>query len=602
MALEGTAGQILFNESLPREFRSYGKTIGKKELEGILQSIAEKQPGKYKSTLVDIKSFADRAAYVKSGLKFSDFSSPIDHRKIIGDFEKTVSANASDEEVRKKFTELQKRVDDETFSEGLKRKNLMAMQVASGSRGNPSQLASTISSPVLYADNFGKPIRVPVKNSFSEGLTPTEYWGSTYGTRRGVISTKFATPKGGYFGKQLGYVMNDVVVTTADCGTKNGIDTSADDPDNIGRVLAMATSGFPAGTTLTPELLTDIKKRGATRFLIRSPITCEAESGVCQKCRGFNENGRFPEIGSNVGQNSAHALSESSTQAAMKEKHTGGQVGTAGKDLLGQLTHIVRIPKIFTGGAVVSKIDGTVKDVSEAPQGGYFVKVEEKEHYVLPGFNILVKPGDTLEAGQALSDGIVNPADVTKLRGIGEGRKHLADTFRATMLKNNLKINKVHSETLARSMINLAQVEDNTLKDDTAPGDIISFSQAQKRYSPDDRQEIATDRSVGKFLTKQYLHFTAGTQIKPSMVQMLKQYGIDTVEVSDETPPFSPIMVRIDDTPGFKSNWVQRMFSSQLKKKIIGSAQKTEDAPIHGLDFIPSYVTAREFGKPKVGY
>lgn len=601
MSRVGTVGQLLFNAALPKDFRQFDKVIDGKSLTGILQNIAEQKPSEYKDTLMSIKKFADRSAYVHSEISYDDFLSPIDHKKIISDFSSKIPFNASDDEVRTEFSKLQDIIDKKTMAGALKNDNSMALQILSGARGSSSQLSSTISSPVMYADNFGTPIRVPITNSFSEGLTGAEYWASTYGTRKGVIATKFATPKGGYFGKQLGYVLNTTMVTEEDCETKNGIEADINDSDNIGRVLAQNSGGVQANTLLTSQHISDMNKKGVKKFLIRSPISCEAEAGLCQKCRGFTEQGRVASIGENVGQNSAHALSESTTQAAMKEKHTGGQVGTANKGILDTLNQLVKVPKFFAGGSTVSEVDGTVQSIQNAPQGGYYVLVNNKEHYIHPGFDIIVKAGDKIEAGHPLSNGIVNPADVTRLRGLGEGRRYLSDSIRSTLASNRLKINKVHSESLAKALVNLTQVTADVVIDDNVPGDIVQFNHAQKHFNPINKSDDPVEKSEGKYLTKPYMHFTAGTKLKPSMINTMKSFGINNVEVSTEKPPFEPVMIRMDDVPGFKDSWMGRLFSSNLKKKILGAVQRTEESPIHGTDFIPSYVTAREFGRPGIG-
>ena len=88
-----------------------------------------------------------------------------------------------------------------------------------------------------------------------------------------------------------------------------------------------------------------------------------------------------------------------------------------------------------------------------------------------------------IESGQILSEGIVNPADVTRLRGIGEGRKKIFDSLRSAYLNDGKKINKVHMETLSRAMVNHVKIDKSDDFLDNIPGDIVTFEHAQKNLN-----------------------------------------------------------------------------------------------------------------------
>ena len=605
--MKTTAGQLLINAALPKELRDYKRILNKKNIKEVLQYIAKKYPTEYKNIMEKLKEIGQRSAYLKgSYLSLNDFRSPINHKGLIEKRLSKIPINSSDDIITKHFSALQKEIEKKTFEAAKAKKNSLAMQVEAGARGNLSQLASTISSPVMYADHKGKPIRIPIFNSYSNGLDPVEFFAASYGTRRGVISTKFATPEGGFYAKQIGYVAGNMLVTSKDCGTDNGIEQNTEDSENIGRLLAKQTDGFKKNTIITPEIISTLLKKRIKKIIIRSPITCEEENGVCQFCRGYTEIGTFPALGTNVGSDSASALSESATQAAKKEKHTGGVIG-AKKIGLEAIKQLLKVPKIFSGGAVVSEVDGKIKNIEKAPQGGFNIDVENKEnkelvrHYILPDYNLLIKKGQTIEAGMPLSTGIINPADVTRLRGIGEGRKFLFESLRKAYIDSGQKVNKVHMETLSRSMLNLAKVADNTFLDDNVPGDIVNIHHVQKYYKP---KVILSDtnKAEGKYLSKQYMHLIAGTRLKPSMLKLLSSHGIKKIEVTDEPPPFDPVMIRLDDVPAYKESWLGRLFSSHIKQRILGATSQSESTSIHGTDFVPAYVYGKEFGKQEIGY
>ena len=51
-----------------------------------------------------------------------------------------------------------------------------------------------------------------------------EYFSSTHGARKGLADTALKTADSGYLTRKLTDVAQNVVVTTQDCGTLNGVD------------------------------------------------------------------------------------------------------------------------------------------------------------------------------------------------------------------------------------------------------------------------------------------------------------------------------------------------------------------------------------------
>lgn len=607
-----TAGQILLNSVLPKDLRDYNRVFDKKTLNNVLGEVAKRYPKEYPKIVFDLKTMGQKSAYYNgSSFTLDDFRTPINKKKILEDAEKRISKriigiedkNKQEDIFVEEYIKARDEIQDKVFKESLKKGNSLAHMVASGSRGNSNQLNSTIGAPVLYKDHLNRPILSPVKNSFSEGLSVKEYIASAPGTRAGAVSTQFATPIGGFFNKQVGYVSNNIIVSEDDCGTTNGYSDEALDPQNVGRFLAKSAGGFPAGTLIDQKVMSQFKRNRVKEVVLRSPMTCESDRGTCAKCRGHNENGQMPSLGDNVGVVSATAMSEPFTQGAMKEKHTGGTIGKISKASgLELIQQVLKIPKVFKQGAAISDIDGKVTEVKEAPQGGTNIFVDGKAHYVPKGFKPYVKIGDRVEEGQILSDGIVNPKKVTAKRGIGEGRLALFNSLREAYREDGKRVDKVHMETLARGMVNNVRVNDITGIEGNVPGEIITYSSAMKKYSPSSVQKVNIDSAKDKVLAKPYMHYTLGTRLKPSMLKNLKSQGIREVEVANAPMPFEPHMVRLDDVPSYRDNWVARLFSDKIKNKILASVYKGEEAPIHSEEFMPAYIAAKDFGKRMVDY
>ena len=305
--------------------------------------------------------------------------------------------------------------------------NGFAMQVKSKARGNQDQLSAMINTPGVYKDPSGRTVPLFIRHSYAEGLTPAEYWAGSYGARTGVVSTKFATAKAGELGKLLSSASIEQVVTEDDCNTINGIPVDVTDKDNVGCVLARDVGSYKAGDIITKQIMTDLEKKGIDKIIVRSPVTCNAKNGICSHCAGVRETGKLPEIGYNLGLNSASALAERIAQGSLNTKHSGKKIEGSGYSGFDMLKRMATIPEHYADKATVAEHDGKIDKIEDAPQGGKYIYVNEEKHYVPPNYAILVKQGDEVEAGDQLSDGVISPADAVRLKGIGEGRRYFTE-------------------------------------------------------------------------------------------------------------------------------------------------------------------------------
>ena len=58
--------------------------------------------------------------------------------------------------------------------------------------------------------------------------------------------------------------------------------------DQLRRDAKALRKAYEAGDALTPRAR---KKLGEQKILVRSPMTCQAEQGICQRCAGKRERG-----------------------------------------------------------------------------------------------------------------------------------------------------------------------------------------------------------------------------------------------------------------------------------------------------------------------
>lgn len=610
--MQTTLGQLLVNEHLPEPLRDYGRVLDKKSMAALLEQLANTDPDKYREInhkLHQVGSDVATSRGREASLSLDSFRTPEvvrkHHREITAQVEKILAGAGDPEEKRRRIVEtVVSRIDqvtEDNYQAALKENNPLAIQVLSGSRGNKSQFRSLRGGDMMVVDHKDRPIPIPMLSSYSEGLDPVQYWAGAYGARKGAVSTKFATPKSGYLGKQLALAAHRMVVTEKDCGTRNGIMVPASDMDNDGAVLAADNGDYKAGTVLTPR---NLKSMGEQKLRVRSPITCQAESGICQRCAGVRERGGFPPIGDNIGIAAAQAISEPIGQGQLSVKHGGGQAGgkslKSGLDLINQL---VSVPETFQGAAAIAQTDGRIEDIVDAPQGGKYVMINKQEHYVAPEQVLTAKRGDMVEAGDVMSSGIPNPAVVAQHKGIGEGRRYFMDTFRKYLTEGGFSAHRRNIELLSRGLVNHVRITDLDGPADTIPDDVVEYDSIARGYTPRfGHKSLKPKEAVGLYLEQPVLHYSIGTRVTPRVATTLSDNQIGSVAAHVDPPSFVPEMTRAMETLAHSDDWMVRMGGLYgVKRSVMKSVHRTGESQLHGTSFIPPLAQGVEFGKDPTG-
>jgi len=608
-----TVGQLMLNEALPEELRDYDRVYDKKSIKTVLRVVAEKYPEQYSTVAQKLMQLGGEIATIYGGVASVSLDSlrvGEKTQKLRDGLRKNVQAilatprlshEQRDDMIVKVVGRAAEEIRKVNFAEQLEARNALAMQVNSGARGNPIQFSQTNVGDLLVSDNRDKPVPVALLNSYAEGLDPVEYWAGAYGARKGTISTKMGVPRGGFLAKQLSLAAHRVVVTEDDCDTTNGIPVDADDADNIGALLARNYGDMTANSVITPQMTKQLARHKTV--VVRSPMTCEAKGGVCAKCAGVREKGKLPEIGDAVGMSAAQAIAEPVTQSSLSLKHSGGVVGaghtSAGFDAINSL---VTVPKTFQDAAAIATVDGRVTTVENAPQGGKFVVVAGARHYVPPGFELTVKPGDVVEAGDVMSEGLPNPAEIVRYKGVGAGRWHFMNNFRNTLKASKIGANRRNIELLSRGLINHVFITGNEGPRDTLPGDTVEFNTITKGYTVrPGAKTYKPKHAVGRYLEAPALQYSLGTRVTPRIAAELAQHGVDNVTAHDDVPPFVPEMVRAMDTLSYSPDWLVRLGGFHLKKNLLEAVHRGRGAKEHSESYIPSLAKGVEFGKPPAG-
>ncbi len=136
------------------------------------------------------------------------------------------------------------------------------------------------------------------------------------------------------------------------------------------------------------------------------------------------------------------------------------------RDITGGLPRVAELfearkPK---GAATVSEIDGAV-NFSGMVRGLRRIVVKhetgmEKEYFVPQGKHLNVRDGDRVQAGEALTDGPINPHDILEIKGVNEVQEYLVNKVQEVYRLQGVSINDKHIEVIVRQLLRKVVIED----------------------------------------------------------------------------------------------------------------------------------------------
>jgi len=610
-----TIGQLIINDALPEDMRDYSRTLDKNGIKALFKQLAEDHPEQYKDVAQSLMQLGQKVSHWEgSSISLSDLKQSNIKKRIIPALQRHIDTIVNDNSIDQKEKDTRvveaiapfvSKMQTAVLKEGLEEGNNLAVYAASGARGNKSHLNQMRGSPLLVLDNKNEPVAVPIMNSYSDGLDPAELWAASYGVRAGYTNLKGATPKAGYFGKQLANAAHRLAISDTKPQEGTGLPVQANDPDNEGSVLADDYGVYKAGTVLTPKVIRQISKNN-DEILVHSPISSVSPGGgIPQLAAGYREKGGFVPIGDNIGIAAAQSISEPLAQAAISSKHIAGVAGGGGKGATAEaqagfdvVNRLANIPKTFAGKATVADMDGTIAKIEEAPQGGWFVFIGDQSHYVSPERNLSVKSGEHVEAGDALSDGIPNPAEIVKHKGIGEGRRYFMERFYRTLQDSGVPVHRRNVELISRALINHVRVTNSNSMAGSLPDDIVEYDDMASSYAPRPGSSAVTpSRARGKYLEQPVLHYSIGTRITPRVMTRMKKFGVKQLMVHNDEPQFVPEMQRAVDVMGKDPDWMVQLAGFQLKKNLLKSVHRGAKSELSGTSYIPQLARGADFGR-----
>lgn len=492
---ETTLGRLIFNQALPLDPEYHLNDVVDKKMLGKIVSDCYRRHGIETTVemLDRIKSLGFHYATI-AGITISvdDTIVPTTKTDILAEADRRVeeieeqyhnglvTQDERYQQVIKIWNEATETVTD-SLVENLDKFNPVFMMATSGARGNIQQLRQLAGMRGLMADPSGRIIDLPIRSNFHEGLTVLEYFISTHGARKGLADTALRTADSGYLTRRLVDVAQDVIVREEDCGTPEGFYITAMRDGNeelqslseriIGRVAAEDVVHPETGEILVgggEEISADaaaaITAAGLEGIKVRTVLQCQSKNGVCAKCYGRSlATGRLVDVGEAVGIVAAQSIGEPGTQLTMRTFHTGG---VAGDDITQGLPRVeelfeARKPK---GAAVITDMDGVVHITEN--RGRTEIQVVDKEtgeahSFPVPhGARMHVKEGQSVLAGDQLTEGSINPHELLRIKGMGAVQAYLLHEVQRVYRFQGVEINDKHIEIIVRQMLKKVKVED----------------------------------------------------------------------------------------------------------------------------------------------
>ena len=437
-----TVGRVIFNMILPQGMPFYNVSMRSSELAKVISDSYEFIGRRATIELLDDMNQLGFRQATLSGLSFGtdDLITPETKTKIIGDAEKTVlkfnklfqrgviTEVERYNQVLDAWTHAREQITAEMMT-GLENDfrtggyvNPIYLMAHSGARGGVEQMRQLGGMRGLMAKPSGKIIETPIKANFREGLTVLEYFSSTHGARKGLADTALKTADSGYLTRKLADVAQNVVVTSEDCGTTQGITKGIiyrGEKVEVG--LAESIKGRVSRANIvnpiTDEVIVaendlitadgarKIEELGLEKIQVRSPMTCDAPLGVCRKCYGMDlSTGSMVEEGMAVGIIGAQSIGEPGTQLTMRTFHIGGvgQRDVQDSDIKAKKGGIAKFARLKvvrndTGQLMVLARNGEIALVDD--------RGREVEKYEIPsGAVIRVEEDHEVKAGDILCE------------------------------------------------------------------------------------------------------------------------------------------------------------------------------------------------------
>ncbi len=506
--VSSTLGRLIFNRAIPQELGYVDRSnpdnyllpeidfvCGKSELSKIVDRTIKKYGSTVTATVLDnIKAMGFKYSTKASiSISISDVMIPENKQALIRE------AEAQVEEIREHFLmgelteeerynmviavwEATTKQIENALDTSFDRYNSIKMMADSKARGSKTQMRQLAGMRGLMFSATGRTMEIPIKANFREGLNILDYFVAARGSRKSLSDTALRTADSGYLTRRLVDVSQEVIIREENCHSDEGLVVRAITDGNgilekledrlLGRYTLDVVTDPATGEVivekdvmLTQDLVSKIVKAGITEVAIRTILKCQCRYGVCSHCYGSDlATGQKVNVGEAVGIVAAQSIGEPGTQLTMRTFHTGG---VAGSDITQGLPRVeelfeARRPKKT---ATVTELSGhvTIQDGKRARNVIVTDKASgDQAAYAIPyGTRVIVKEGDYVVRGDALTEGNMSLTDITKIKGLDEVYEYIIKEIQRVYRLQSVEINDKHIEVIARQMTRKVKIVDS---------------------------------------------------------------------------------------------------------------------------------------------
>lgn len=197
------------------------------------------------------------------------------------------------------------------LNEILKKKSKSVyIQMVSKARGKEEAIHQIMVSKGYTLNHDGVIESTPIKNSYSDGLSPEDIYKSAPGWRKGIIDSSLGTAISGYLFKKLMFLLDHLNLNLYDCKTTSGLKIKVTE-----EYLSSLKYRFLLNNKqeiLKPEVFLN------KEIILRSPLYCKDQKGICNICYGNSI--KFHST-NKIGNFSAQAIGELGTQLTLRSFH-----------------------------------------------------------------------------------------------------------------------------------------------------------------------------------------------------------------------------------------------------------------------------------------
>lgn len=588
-------GQHLVNTVLPSKYRDYRRILNGKNTQALIEKIiAEEDEGGNQTAVVALGKLKDIGflAATKSGMSIGIKDMVADPTKgdLLAKADELVAKNP--EKALNIYYDVQEAI-KKRVSDVLPTDNPTYMLMDSGAKGSSDQVARMSSFVGLSKDITGRMIPVPVRGSFKDGLSPGEMWIHAFDSRRGLADRSLSTAEPGALTRDIWSSVQDAIITIADCGDTEGIYLDVSDKSIVGRVVCKPIKDaddnilFRRGTLLDTNAKDTIKRhKGILGVYVRSPLTCKATKGYCQKCYGaIPGTNKLADVGEPVGVIASQAIGEPTAQGIMKTFHGGG-VNLTKREVSSVIPRVIELFNVSDNPknkSILSPVDGRVlsvtKDVTtkivtiESVVNG---KKSMRNIKVPLVKDVLVHVGDYISKGDRIteSDGALAPREVLEYKGLRPAQEYMIDELSGLI---GDKTNKKHFELAVSKLSEKVKIDQNSTSP-WIPGHIVRRNEVEAwNVNHAGRKETVPAHEiikiVGNTAGKTYRDRSGATIIREGdeitlpVLDKIRGLGVKNVEVYAKRVEYTPEIYGVTSNPLKGSeNWFSQLGFQNIKQ------------------------------------